>query len=67
MTHLAAARVVGADEPRDGPGAASVDEHVGRYRELAEAGVQTAIVGLAEASGAESVSRFAEVIAAFRP
>ena len=37
----------------------------GRYRELAEAGVQTAIVGLADADGPESVRRFAEVIAAF--
>jgi hypothetical protein len=37
-----------------------------RYRELAEAGVQTAIVGLSDAEGAESVRRFGEVIAAFR-
>ena len=29
-----------------------VEEHVGRYRELAEAGVQTAIVGLSDADGA---------------
>ena len=34
---------------------------------LAEAGVQTAIVGLADTSGPEAVSRFADVIAAFRP
>ena len=44
---------------------ATVEEHVGRYRELAEAGVQTAIVGLGDADGAESVRRFADVIAAF--
>src|SRR4051794_30961032 len=62
VTHLAAARVVAAGEPREGPGAASAEEHVGRYRELAEAGVQTAIVGLGDAAGPESVSRFAEVI-----
>ena len=67
VTHLAAARVVAEGEPRDGPGAASAAEHVGRYRELAEAGVQTAIVGLGDAGGPESVGRFAEVIAAFRP
>ena len=67
VTHLAAARVVAEGEPRDGPGAASAAEHVGRYRELAEAGVQTAIVGLGDADGPESVGRFAEVIAAFRP
>src|SRR5215204_6150317 len=53
VTHLAAARVI-------------AEGHVGRYRELAEAGVQTAIVGLGDARGAESVARFAAVIAAFR-
>ena len=66
VTHLGAARVVAAGEPREGQGAASVEEHVGRYRELAEAGVQTAIVGLSDARGPESVTRFADVIAAFR-
>jgi F420-dependent oxidoreductase-like protein len=65
VTHFAPARVAAADEPREGDGAASVEEHVGRYRELAEAGVQTAIVGLSDARGAESVARFAEVVAAF--
>jgi F420-dependent oxidoreductase-like protein len=43
---------------------ASTEEQVGRYRELAEAGVQTAIVGLA--SGSQSAGEFAEVIEAFR-
>jgi F420-dependent oxidoreductase-like protein len=66
VTHLAQARVVGADEPREGKGAATVEEHVGRYRELADAGVQTAIVGASDSGGAESVRRFGEVIAAFR-
>jgi F420-dependent oxidoreductase-like protein len=66
ITHLAAARVVDSAESRTGPGAATVEEHVGRYRELAEAGVQTAIVGLGDADGPESVSRFRDVIAAFR-
>jgi len=66
VTHFAPARVVAEGEPREGQGAASVEEHVGRYRELAEAGVQTAIVGLSDAGGAESVARFAPVIAAFR-
>jgi F420-dependent oxidoreductase-like protein len=66
VTHLAPARVVEAGEERAGPGAASADEHVGRYRELAEAGVQTAIVGLSDADGPESVARFAPVIEAFR-
>jgi alkanesulfonate monooxygenase SsuD/methylene tetrahydromethanopterin reductase-like flavin-dependent oxidoreductase (luciferase family) len=67
VTHLAAARVVAAESERDGEGAATVDEHVGRYRELADAGVQTAIVGLSDADGPESVRRFADVIAAFAP
>ena len=66
VTHLAPARVVEAGEERAGPGAASADEHVGRYRELAEAGVQTAIVGLSDTEGPESVARFAPVIQAFR-
>jgi F420-dependent oxidoreductase-like protein len=65
VTHLDAAQVVGDGEPRDGRGAATADEHVGRYRELAEAGVQTAIVGLADTSGPGAVARFADVIAAF--
>jgi F420-dependent oxidoreductase-like protein len=65
VTHFAPARVVAPGEPREGEGAASVEEHVGRYREFAEAGVQTAIVGLSDARGAESVTRFAEVLAAF--
>jgi F420-dependent oxidoreductase-like protein len=66
VTHLATARVVAYAEKREGKGAATVAEHIGRYRELAEAGVQTAIVGLGDADGPESVSRFAEVVAAFR-
>jgi F420-dependent oxidoreductase-like protein len=66
VTHLAPARVIASGESRDGAGAATAEEHVGRYRELAEAGVQTAIVGLSDADGAESVARFAEVIDAFR-
>ena len=65
ITHLGPARVVAAGEPREGQGAATVEEHVGRYRELAEAGVQTAIVGLSDVRGPESVTRFADVVAAF--
>jgi alkanesulfonate monooxygenase SsuD/methylene tetrahydromethanopterin reductase-like flavin-dependent oxidoreductase (luciferase family) len=65
VTHLGAARVVASESERAGQGAATVDEHVGRFRELAEAGVQTAIVGLSDADGAESVRRFADVVAAF--
>jgi F420-dependent oxidoreductase-like protein len=67
VTHLGAARVIADGEPREGRGAATVEEHIGRYRELADAGVQTAIVGLADSAGPESVRRFADVIAAFGP
>jgi alkanesulfonate monooxygenase SsuD/methylene tetrahydromethanopterin reductase-like flavin-dependent oxidoreductase (luciferase family) len=66
VTHLAPARVVGSERDRSGPGAGTVQEQVGRYRELAEAGVQTAIVGLSDTDGAASLRRFAEVIASFR-
>ncbi len=66
VTHLAAARVADSPDDRNGEGAATVEEHIGRYRELAEAGVQTAIVGLSDEAGADSVRRFADVIAAFR-
>ncbi|MEY2514173.1 MAG: hypothetical protein QOJ89_1531 [bacterium] len=67
VTHLAAGRVIADGEPREGQGAATVAEHVGRLRELAEAGVQTAIIGLSDAAGPESVRAFADVIAAFAP
>jgi F420-dependent oxidoreductase-like protein len=43
--------------------AAPVEEEVGRFRELAEAGVQTAIVAL---DGADAVRAFAPVVTAFR-
>ena len=66
VTHLAAARVIAEGAPRDGDGAATAAEHVGRLRELAEAGVQTAIVGLRDDEGPDSVRRFCDVIAAFR-
>jgi F420-dependent oxidoreductase-like protein len=46
--------------------APSVDDHIGRYRQLAEAGVHAAIVNLPEPPTPESLSAFAPVIAAFR-
>ena len=45
--------------------AGTVDDHVGRFRSLADAGVQTAIVNLPDLSDPDPVERFAEVIAAF--
>jgi alkanesulfonate monooxygenase SsuD/methylene tetrahydromethanopterin reductase-like flavin-dependent oxidoreductase (luciferase family) len=66
VTHLGPARVIAERETRAGQGAATLTEHIGRYRELAEAGVQTAIVSLADdAAGAEGVGRLAELVAAF--
>jgi F420-dependent oxidoreductase-like protein len=47
--------------------AATVDDHIGRFRELAEAGVQTAIVSLADVDDPEALPRFGEVIRAFGP
>jgi alkanesulfonate monooxygenase SsuD/methylene tetrahydromethanopterin reductase-like flavin-dependent oxidoreductase (luciferase family) len=65
VTHLAPARVVASADARAGQGAATAEEHVGRYRELREAGVQTAIVALSDADAPDAVRRFAEVIEAF--
>ncbi|HET7720146.1 MAG TPA: LLM class flavin-dependent oxidoreductase, partial [Acidimicrobiales bacterium] len=45
---------------------ASVEEHIGRYRALAEAGVRTAMVRLPRLDEA-AVEAFAPVIAAFAP
>jgi len=42
------------------------DDHVGRFRELADAGVQQAIVSLSDLGDTAPLERFAEVIAAFR-
>ena len=72
VTHLGSALVT--DDPEAGQApvtqsaaavAGTVEEQVGRYRELAEAGVETAIVRLADLDEA-AVARFAPVIRAFR-
>jgi F420-dependent oxidoreductase-like protein len=47
-------------------GAGTVEEHVGRYRDLAEAGVQTAIVSLPDVATPGSLEAFGQVIAAFK-
>ena len=46
-------------------GAGTVDEQIGRYRRLAEAGVHTAIINLPTAPTVDSVSEMAAVIDAF--
>jgi len=55
VTHLST-----ADAP-------TVDDHIGRYRQLAEAGVQTAVVNFPHDSSPARVGAFAPVIEAFRP
>jgi alkanesulfonate monooxygenase SsuD/methylene tetrahydromethanopterin reductase-like flavin-dependent oxidoreductase (luciferase family) len=46
--------------------AGTVDDHVGRFRELAEAGATEVIVRLPDLDDPTSLERFARVIAAFR-
>jgi F420-dependent oxidoreductase-like protein len=47
-------------------GAGTAEDHIGRMRGLAEAGVQHAIVGLHGVADLSPIRRFADVIAAFR-
>jgi F420-dependent oxidoreductase-like protein len=68
VTHLGSI-VVGGDGQAAPPGAVggTVEDHVGRFRELAEAGVQTAIVRFAEHDlTPATLEAFAPVIEAFR-
>jgi F420-dependent oxidoreductase-like protein len=68
VTHLSQAAVVdrAADRAALGAAAGTVEEQVGRYRALAEAGVQEAIVRpLDLADGAAAVERLFPVIAPF--
>jgi F420-dependent oxidoreductase-like protein len=46
--------------------AGTIEDHIGRFRDLAEAGVQGAIVNLPDLGDTEPVERFGEVVAAFR-
>jgi F420-dependent oxidoreductase-like protein len=46
--------------------AGTVDDHIGRFRELAEAGVGEVMVRLPDLTDAEPLARMAKVIAAFR-
>ncbi len=45
--------------------AGTIDDHIGRFRLLADVGVQTAIVALADLDDPAAVERFAPVIAAY--
>jgi F420-dependent oxidoreductase-like protein len=55
------------EQTADRLGAGTVDDQIGRYRQLADAGVQTAIVSLPDACTPGALERFGEVIAAFEP
>lgn len=43
-----------------------MDDHIGRFRELVEAGVSEVAVRLVDLTDAAPLARFAPVIAAFR-
>ena len=67
VNHLAPV-LVAEDRPARLPPrtvAGTVEEHVGRFRELADAGVQTAIVRLVDLGDTGPIERFADVITAF--
>jgi F420-dependent oxidoreductase-like protein len=49
-----------------GLGAGTVRDQIGRYRELADAGVQTAIVSLPDVAAPGCLETFAEVVSAFQ-
>ena len=65
VTQLSIAGLIapGAERPSRDHG--TVEETVGRYRELAEAGVQQVFVGVHGLGEVEPIERFGEVIAAF--
>lgn len=66
VSHLSTASVESTERTRSHAGAGSVEEQVGRYRKLAEAGVQTAILGIPElGTDPGAVARFAEVLGRF--
>jgi alkanesulfonate monooxygenase SsuD/methylene tetrahydromethanopterin reductase-like flavin-dependent oxidoreductase (luciferase family) len=46
--------------------AGTVEDHIGRFRQLAESGVQTAIVSLSDVEYPTAIEDFSPVIAAFR-
>lgn len=57
-------RTVSPEDFASRASAGTVEDHVGRFRQYVDAGVQTAIVNMPDL-GPASVDRFAEVIAAF--
>ena len=68
VTNLTEAAILGAAgaSERYADVVGTVEEHVGRYRQFAEAGVQEAIVALHLDGTTAQIEAFAPVIAAFR-
>jgi probable F420-dependent oxidoreductase len=66
VTQLSEAAVIAPGGERYADAVGTADEQVGRYRELADAGVDEVFVALHEDGTGEQVERFAEVTAAFR-
>ena len=66
VTQLSTAGVIADGADREHPDQGTVAEQVGRYRALADAGVQEVFVAVHEPGTGTGVERFAEVIAAFR-
>ncbi len=67
VTQLSEAGVIDRGADRYADVAGTVDEQVGRFRALADAGVHRVFVALHEDGTTEQIERFAAVIAAFDP
>jgi F420-dependent oxidoreductase-like protein len=65
VTQLSESAVMAPGGDRYAPVVGTVEEQIGRYRELADSGVQQVFVALHEDGTAAQVEQFAEVIAAF--
>lgn len=66
VTHLSTASITPTGQDRPHPDAGTVEEQVGRYRDLAEAGVQTAIVNVPELGhDPDALKRCADLITRF--
>ncbi len=65
VTHLSTAGVLGPGVERDADDVGTVEEQIGRYRALAEAGVQRAFIGVIDDGSGSGYERFAAVIDAF--
>jgi alkanesulfonate monooxygenase SsuD/methylene tetrahydromethanopterin reductase-like flavin-dependent oxidoreductase (luciferase family) len=66
VTQLSEAAVMAAGGNRSSDVMGTVDEQVGRFRALADAGVHEVFVALHEDGSTEQIERFRDVIAAFR-